>query len=182
MGKRNYIVAGIIVVIICIIVIEGPNWYKKYNAKIPLDAYIGVEEEKIAKKTGLKFKENIADCNRLPIPSGSRDNLSVKSANGLGIIYKENQPFGVFITNKKYMLYNVQIGFSEIRLYDKITLPYIRNFVMIEELSQGVCDTIYFETINGGLLAVSKNNISNKVVAITYYIDGTEYTKDLSLL
>ena len=100
---------------------------------------------------------------------------------GFAVIYLDDEYAGIHIDSKKYSIFGLQVGDAEISVENKITYEYDRSFQVIDEIERGVSDTWFFENYDNNTgLALTVNNATNCIVAITYYTDMDEITKELS--
>ena len=103
------------------------------------------------------------------------------SKTGFSFIYLDGEYAGIHIDSKKYSIFGLQVGDAEISVENKITYEYDNSFQVIDEIERGVSDTCFFENSNNNTgLALTVNNATNCIVAITYYTDMDEITKELS--
>lgn len=137
--------------------------------------YVKSDEAAIIKQLKLSgsFEADSAWCSRLPIYKNVSGGITVKSNDGIGIIYKNDKQFGIAADGKRYQMFGVKIGDPEYKVADNITFTYDKNFFILDDLvdtrSMG---TYYYNTKTNELLVVTANGNSNRVVAITYFYDG----------
>ena len=100
---------------------------------------------------------------------------------GFSVIYLDGEYAGIHFDSKQYSLFGLQVGDAEISIHDQITYEYDRSFNVLDEVERGVSDALFFENHEDNTgLAVITNSATNCIVAITYYTDMDEITKDLS--
>ncbi|MCM1286858.1 MAG: hypothetical protein NC240_01005 [Clostridium sp.] len=126
------------------------------------------------------FEADSAWAGRLPIFSNVSNGITVKSNSGIGMIYKNDKPFGIAIDGKGYQMFGVKIGDPEYDAVDNITFAYDSDFSILNDLvDTRSMSTYYQNTKTNELLVITVNGNSNRVVAVTYFYDGRFLTNTL---
>lgn len=111
----------------------------------------------------------------------SEGTVSVDSYKGIGVVYIDGKHVGLHIDSRNYSMYGVKIGDAEISLDNKITYNYKEVFEVIDDIADGTSTaTFYYNKKQGDCLVVICNDVSNRVVAMTYFNDLDRVTERLS--
>lgn len=144
--------------------------------------YVKSDEATIGSKLKLsgEFEQDNAWRDRMPVYSNMRNGMTVKSNDGIGIIYKNDKQIGIAVDGKEYKIFGVKIGDPEYKVSDNITFTYDNEFNIFDDLvdtrSMG---TYYHNFTTNELLVITVNGNTNRVVAITYFYDGRFLTNTL---
>lgn len=186
--SRNNLYAAPIIRVFVFIILAAVLMFVYKNVIKPnftttdITDYVKSDEATIIKQLKLSgsFEPDSAWCSRLPIYSNISDGITVKSNNGIGIIYKNNKQSGIAIDGKGYKVFGVKIGDPEYVVADNITFTYDDEFIILNDLMDTrSTGTYYHNTKTNELLAVTVNGNSNRVVAVTYFYDGRFLTDTL---
>lgn len=186
-SRKNSHVGIIIKIVIFIILaavfmIVYKNVIKPNFTTTDITDYVKSDEAAIVRQLKLSgsFEPDSAWCSRLPIFSNVSGGITVKSNDGIGIIYKNDKQFGIAIDGKGYQMFGVKIGDPEYDAVDKLSFTYNDEFSILDDLvdtrSMG---TYYQNTKTNELLVITVNGNSNRVVAVTYFYDGRFLTNTL---
>ncbi len=144
--------------------------------------YVKSDEATLIKQLKLSgsFEPDSAWSGRLPIYSNVSNGITVKSNGGIGIIYKNNKQFGIAIDGKGYQLFGVKIGDPEYKVADNIAFTYDNEFSILDDLMDTRSTGTYYQNIKTNeLLVVTVNGNSNRIVAVTYFYDGSFFINTL---
>lgn len=172
----------VFIILAAVLMIVYKNVIKPNFTTTDITDYVKSDESTIVKQLKLSgsFEPDSAWCSRLPIFSNVSSGITVKSNDGIGIIYKNNKQFGIAIDGKGYKVFGIKIGDPEYDAADNITFTYDNEFSILNDLidtrSMG---TYYQNTKTNELLVVTVNGNSNRVVAVTYFYDGRFLTNTL---
>lgn len=172
----------VFIILAAVLMIIYKNVIKPNFTTTDITDYVKSDEATIVKQLKLSgsFEPDSAWCSRLPIFSNVSSGITVKSNDGIGIIYKNNKQFGIAIDGKGYKVFGIKIGDPEYDAADNITFTYDNEFSILNDLidtrSMG---TYYQNTKTNELLVVTVNGNSNRVVAVTYFYDGRFLTNTL---
>lgn len=172
----------VFIILAAVLMIVYKNVIKPNFTTTDITDYVKSDEATIVKQLKLSgsFEPDSAWCSRLPIFSNVSGGITVKSNDGIGIIYKNDKQFGIAIDGKGYKVFGIKIGDPEYDAADNITFTYNDEFSILNDLidtrSMG---TYYQNTKTNELLVVTVNGNSNRVVAVTYFYDGRFLTNTL---
>lgn len=172
----------IFVILAAVLMIVYKNVIKPNFTTTDITDYVKSDEAAIVTKLKLSgsFEPDSSWCSRLPIYSSVSGGITVKSNDGIGIIYKNDKQFGIAIDGKGYKMFGVKIGDPEYDAVDNLTFVYDDEFSILDDLvdtrSMG---NYYHNKKTNELLVVTVNGNSNRVVAVTYFYDGRFLTNTL---
>lgn len=85
------------------------------------------------------------------------------------------------IDNRKYSMYGLNIGDALISVDSKINFPHDESFEVLNDVVEGTSSAwFYCNTKKGDCMVVIFNEVSNRVVAMTYFSDGEKVTEQLT--
>lgn len=172
----------IFIILAAVLMIVYKNVIKPNFTTTDITDYVKSDEATIVRQLKLSgsFESDSAWCSRLPIFSNVSGGITVKSNNGIGIIYKNDKQFGIAADGKRYRMFGIKIGDPEYKVADNITFTYNDEFSILNDLiDTSSTSTYYHNTKTNELLVVTVNGNSNRVVAITYFYDGRFLTNTL---
>lgn len=118
------------------------------------------------------------------IPQYSSGTLSVKSDSDaeIGIVYIDGKQAGIHIRSNKYTIYGIQINDGEKEAYDNTGYPFDGSFSVINDMAEGKTTTyFYYNTQQNDCVALTINDTTNRVVAITYFYDYARIVETLDM-
>ena len=137
-----------------------------------------LSEKKIESKLETTFTEDITVKDK--IFNDSPDNISVKTDGSLNLIYLNGKRIGVDTSSNQYKFYNIAVNQPEIKALKETTYDYEGYTQSLGGISGRSSKTYYYyNTTKNDCLAVSVNNVTNRISEVTYYSD---YSKIKSLL
>ncbi len=175
----------IFIILAAVFMIVYKNVIKPNFTTTDITDYVKSDEATVIKQLKLSgsFEADSAWCSRLPIYKNVSGGITVKSNDGIGIIYKNDKQFGIAIDGKGYKMFGVKIGDPEYDAVDKLSFTYDDKFSILDDLvdtrSMG---TYYQNTKTNELLVITVNGNSNRVVAVTYFYDGRFLTNTLDFI
>ncbi len=175
----------IFIILAAVFMIVYKNVIKPNFTTTDITDYVKSDEATVIKQLKLSgsFEADSAWCSRLPIYKNVSGGITVKSNDGIGIIYKNDKQFGIAIDGKGYQMFGVKIGDPEYDAVDKLSFTYDDEFSILDDLvdtrSMG---TYYQNTKTNELLVITVNGNSNRVVAVTYFYDGRFLTNTLDFI
>ncbi len=175
----------IFIILAAVFTIVYKNVIKPNFTTTDITDYVKSDEATVIKQLKLSgsFEADSAWCSRLPIYKNVSGGITVKSNDGIGIIYKNDKQFGIAIDGKGYQMFGVKIGDPEYDAVDKLSFTYDDEFSILDDLvdtrSMG---TYYQNTKTNELLVITVNGNSNRVVAVTYFYDGRFLTNTLDFI
>ena len=175
----------IFIILAAVFMIVYKNVIKPNFTTTDITDYVKSDEATVMKQLKLSgsFEADSAWCSRLPIYKNVSGGITVKSNDGIGIIYKNDKQFGIAIDGKGYQMFGVKIGDPEYDAVDKLSFTYDDEFSILDDLvdtrSMG---TYYQNTKTNELLVITVNGNSNRVVAVTYFYDGRFLTNTLDFI
>ena len=140
---------------------------------------VNMEAEGLEKALGISLTKNTDMAKR--VRQYSKDEISTDSADGIGVVYLGNRQVGLHIDDRKYGMFGLCIGYSEISVHKKITYEYESFSDVISDGMQSFTDVTYFyNKKRNDCVVVIYNNYSHRVAALTYYNDLNKMTERLS--
>lgn len=111
----------------------------------------------------------------------SEGQVSVDSADGIGVVYIDGRHTGLHIDSRRYSMYGLHIGDPELVVEDRITYEYGGCFEVINDMFEGHSTaSFYYNKKRGDCLTVICNDHSHRIVALTYFNDLNKVTESLS--
>ncbi len=102
---------------------------------------------------------------------------------GVGIVYINGNQIGLHVNSKEYGIYGVKKGDTVVGVETNMTYEYEECFEVINDLMEGnSTSTYYYNRRNNDCLVVTSNDVSNRVVAITYFNNLSRVTEGLTSL
>lgn len=172
----------IFIILAAVLMIVYKNVIKPNFTTTDITDYVKSDETAIVTQLKLSgsFEPDSAWCSRLPIFKNVSGGITVKSNDGIGIIYKNDKQFGIAADGKRYQMFGIKIGDPEYKVADNITFTYDDEFSILNDLiDTSSTGTYYHNTKTNELLVVTVNGHSNRVVAVTYFYDGRFLTNTL---
>lgn len=184
----------IVIAILFIIGLTAGILIPKLSETKDITAIVTAPKETMESELGISLNENESFVNSLGIPNKDTTGFRTftDTGNNFGLIYYNNQQYGVTFNSKKYSVFGIKVGDSESNLImnsegtrtlaadSGIGYQYSNYFEMIEEEVQYSTD-YYFMGSDGSILVLRCNNTSHRVVSIEYYYDKTRIMQDVDL-
>ena len=103
------------------------------------------------------------------------------SGNGdIGVIYIDGNQVGLHINNKKYGMYGVAIGDAMAHAEKDMKFDYNKSTSVLDDALSGKSMTwYYYNTETNEAIALTENETTARVVAITYFSDFHKVTENL---
>lgn len=143
-----------------------------------ITAVLKKSESAIAQQLGLTFTEDATLVNE--IPQYSEGKVRVVSAEDVAVVYIDGRQMGVHMRTKLYRMYNVQVGMGEKEANENMTYVSDNFFSVLNDMAVGRTTTyFYYNMAQNDCLALTINNTTNRVVAVTYYYDYKKISETL---
>lgn len=111
----------------------------------------------------------------------SRGKASTDSDTGIAVVYIDGKRIGLHIDSRKYSMYGLHIGDTQMSVDRKTTYEFDSMFDVYDDIVNGTSTaTFYYNKKNNDCLVVICNDRSNRVVALTYFNDLNKVTEQLS--
>ncbi len=137
-----------------------------------------LSQKKIESKLETTFSESITAKDK--IFSDSPDNISVKTDGSLNLIYMDGKRIGVNTSSNKYKFYNIAVNQPEVKALKETTYEFEGYTQALVGISGKSTKTYYYyNTMQNDCLAISVNNVTNRISDLTYFSD---YSKIKNLL
>ena len=118
------------------------------------------------------------------IPQYSSGTVAVKSDSDaeIGIVYIDGKQAGVHIRSGKYTIYGIQINDGEKEAYDHTSYPFDGSTSVINDMAEGKTTTyFYYNSKQNDCVALTINDTTNRIVAITYFYDYARIVETLDM-
>ena len=167
-----FAIIAVAVVAACFVV------YKKFIAKYDITSDIMMSEAEFESKYGLSFEENSAKVSGIPRYTQSK--VTVRDANGLSLVYVDGKRVGTSTDSSRYIMYGIKIGDPAYKVKDMTSFRYDETFDVLNDMEHGNSTVDYYANwTTNECLALTVNDNSGRVVAMTYYNDLKKMTEDL---
>ncbi|MGN0437601.1 MAG: hypothetical protein ACI4F4_03690 [Lachnospiraceae bacterium] len=98
---------------------------------------------------------------------------------GVSVIYMDGKQFGVFINEKHYTMYGIQVGMGEKEVHDNMTYQY-ENFIEILGADNNKNRIyIYYNQANNDCVEITYNSTTNRVLTVTYMYDFKKICEEM---
>ncbi len=177
--KSSPVVKVVIFAVVAIIILAaGFMVYKKFLAKYDITSDIMMSEAEFEAKYGISFEENAAKANG--IPRYTRSKVTVRDASGLSLVYVDGKRVGTNTDTSRYYMYGIKLGDPAYQIDKTTSFRFDDKFNVLNDLEQGSSSVDYYANKSTNeCLAITVNDNSGRVVAITYYNDFKKMTEDL---
>ncbi len=112
------------------------------------------------------------------------DELTVEGGtdDGVALLYLNNERCGFHIDNRKYSMFGIKMGMSELDVDDELTYSYDQTYVVLDDLyDQGTSRGVFYcNQDKNDCLIIVYNDMTGRVLALTYYSDMKKVTENLS--
>lgn len=174
-----------IIALIVIAVVVGVMLHNK-NKVTDVTDLVNASESTVATKLGI----TLTDCPQMAAKVfhfSKSKNITVKGdpQKGIGIVYINGVQKGLYIENKEYKMFDVEIGKIRAGLDSRVTYAYDDCFEIDEEIDEALKDKrtdfpmFYYNRANNDSLVVSCVKSTGEVVAVTYFNDLKRITERL---
>ena len=124
----------------------------------------------IAAELGVTFTDNTEWVSQ--IHQYSKGTVTVKAADGIGIVYIDGKQAGVHIRSKAYTIFDIQIGDGERHVYNNTSYPYDNFLSILNDMAAGKTTTyFYYNQERNDCVALTINDTTNRIVGMTYFYD-----------
>ncbi len=168
-----------LVIPLLILIIGGKLIYDKLTSK-PKDVtdIVKSDETAIEKELGITLENNDAMVHQ--IHQYSRGKVTVSGNGDIGVIYIDGKQVGLHINNKKYGMYGVAIGDAMAHAEKDMKFDYNKSTSVLDDALSGKSMTwYYYNTETNEAIALTENETTARVVAITYFSDFHKVTENL---
>lgn len=111
----------------------------------------------------------------------STGEITVDSADGIGVIYIDGKRSGLYINNTNYSMYGLRMGDAQISIEKRMTYEYDRSYIVPQDdLKSEFTALFYSNSKKGDGLVVIYNDHIGRVVSMIYYSDMKRATERLS--
>lgn len=177
----NAIIKLIIATLICGVLIYGGKVI--VSVVIPegedITALLTKNSDAIAAELGVTLTDNTEWVPQ--IHQYSNGTVTVKSADGIGIVYIDGKQAGVHIRDKSYTIFGIQIGDGEQEAYNHTSYPYDNFLSIIEDMKEGKTTTyFYYNVERNDCLALTINDTTNRIVGMTYFYDYKKIMENMN--
>lgn len=195
-SKKEFHIPGFVIVIVILIIagLLAKSFIPKLLETTDITNIAKSPKETMETELGISLSESESFVNTLGIPNSDTTGFQTftDDGNNYGLIYYNNQQYGVTFNSKKYSIFGIKIGDSESSLImnseenntlaadSGIGYSYSYYFESFKEDVQYSSD-YYFVGTDGSILVLRCNNSSHRVVSIEYYYDKTRILKDVDL-
>lgn len=194
--KKQFHIPGFVIVLAVLIIagLMAKIFIPKLYETTDITNIAKAPKETMESELGISLNESESFVNSLGIPNKDTTGFQAftDDGNNYGLIYYNNQQYGVAFNNKKYSIFGIKIGDSESNLImnseenstlaadSGIGYSYSSYFELIQEGVQYSSD-YYFIGTDGSILVLKCNNNTHRVVCIEYYYDKTRILKDVDI-
>lgn len=168
------------IVMISLIVVAGNYIIEVINAPCTdVTDMVDMDTEKLERTLGITM---VRDSNMYQkITHYSKGNVSTDSDTGIGVIYIDGKQVGLHIDSRKYSMYGLHIGDTQMSVDRKTTYKFEGAFEVYDDMVNGTSTaTFYYNKNNNDCIVVICNDKSNRVVALTYFKDMKKMTELLN--
>ncbi len=101
---------------------------------------------------------------------------------GIGVVYVDGIPCGLHIDHRKYTMFGLHMGDSEIDVDNNLTYPYEGHFGVLDDYydSGNSRGEFYYNKANNDCIVITYNDFTGRILAITYFNDFGKATETLS--
>ena len=144
-----------------------------------ITSYLNYKESELADYLKLEFKDAPERVKKIQQYSGGT--VTVRSAEGLEVIYINGEQVGVATDGRDYRFFDVGINDPEKDALEKMTFKYDSSFNVMNDLMGGSSKSYYYcDTAKNTCFVMTVSDKSNRVVYMSYFTDMKLITKDLS--
>ena len=134
----------------------------------------------IGLKLDTKFKK--ADASDKIIPVYTFGKMTVKSDGEINIVYVDGRRVGFNTESRDYKMYGIAVNQRAVDISKKTTFFYDKKVRTLEDAYGSNSDTIYYvNSEDNECVAVTVNNTSNRVIAVSYFTDFEKVTENAIL-
>lgn len=142
--------------------------------------YINNSETDIEDKLNISLEPNEKMVNKIPHYSNGKVTVS-GTQKGVCMIYIDNKQAGLHIDNNHYSMFGISMGMAEQEATKNTSFKYDINFTVVDDYMDSTSTSYYYcNTTTDECLVVTANGTTNRVVAITYFIDRHKALENLS--
>lgn len=139
---------------------------------------LGRDDSVIASELKVSFQDDPESVRK--IHQYSKGIVTVKSADEISIVYIDGRQAGVHVEGMDYTMFDVQVGDSEKHAYDNMSYPYDDFLSVIDDMAEGKTTTyFYYSEKRNDCLALTVNDTTNRIVAMTYFRNYAKVTETL---
>lgn len=171
----------VIIGIIVFVGVEIKNYL--YPERIDVSDWAKLELSEIESRLGFRLKDNPKMVQLIYEYTDGEVTVSGDSEKGIGVVYIDGKQSGLHIDNRKYGMFGLRMGLGEMEVEDNITYDYDDYYEVVNDISEGGSTATFYENhTNGDCLIVVFNDLTHRIVALTYYTEGEKVTELLSPL
>lgn len=169
-------------IIICLLVVVGGSVINLVAPRVTdVTHLVKLDKEDIEEALDIYLLENPDMIKKIYEYTDSEIAVNGDSNKGIGVVYLDGKQNGLHIDNKKYSMFNINMGDAMVDIEDRMTFEYDENFIVVNDLYEGQSTAVFYcnKTKNECLIVIY-NDLSNRVVAMTYFSDMRKVTEQLS--
>lgn len=135
-------------------------------------------ENQIASALGVTFENNTEWVSQ--IHQYSNGAVTVKAAEGIGIVYIDGKQAGVHVRDKAYTMFGIQLGDGEQQAHDHTSYPYDNFLSILNDMAEGKTTTyFYYNEGRNDCVALTINDTTNRIVGMTYFYDFNKIMENI---
>ncbi|MCR5212975.1 MAG: hypothetical protein K6E10_01035 [Eubacterium sp.] len=170
-----YSIFAVILILIGVVIVKTARNLTSSGGK-DISENLTLSEEELSKKMSVQFSDNPNASKR--IPQYSTGAVTVKSGNGLDVIYIDGKQVGISTASRDYRFFGIGINDPEKTVESKMTYVFEDEFIVLDDALYGQSDTTYYyNEKNNDCFALTFNKNTARVVCMTYYTNYKRITE-----
>ena len=170
------------IVILAVLIFCGVAIKNMISPKVTDVTYwVNMEKQELEDKLGYLLPDAPGMVPKIYAYTDGEVTVDGDSKNGFGIVYIDGKQSGLHIDGRKYGMFGLRTGLSNMEVDELLTYDYETVYEVLNDIGQGSSTATFYQNYTkGDCLVVVFNDLSGRVVAITYYTDGERATERLS--
>lgn len=173
------------VVAVILAIAVGFALVKKFFVKAlevtDVSAWATMSEERIESELGFALENDPSMVKLIYAYTEGEVTVSGNRERGVGVVYIDGVQSGLHIDNSKYGMFGIELGMGETEVNGAITFDYEEEYTVLNDISEGTSTAMFFQNHSkGDCFVVVVNDMTHRVVALTYFTDGNKATNSLS--
>lgn len=178
---KDVIKVVIIILIIVVAIVLGKSFLTKSLEVTDVSQWAQMSEEKIESEIGFELYNDPSMVPLIYAYTKGEVSVSGNKERGIGVVYIDGKQSGLHIDNRKYCMFGLKLGMGETEVYDAITYEYEDNYEVLNDISEGTSTAMFFQNhTKEDCFVVVINDMTHRIVALTYFSDGKRATDSLS--
>lgn len=183
MGRRKSTSEIVLTWLVLIGIAIAIAWFvKENNTRIDVTHLVNASKAAIETELGVELNSNPKMIKKIYEYSEGELTVEGGSESGVALLYIDEIRKGFHIDKKRYTMFGIEMGDSMLEVDDNLKYDYENSFEVLDDyFDQGSSKGVfYYNKAKNDCLIIVYNDVTGRVVALTYYSDYKRVTEELS--